>query len=186
MLTEDCVAWPQISLNEQVQTSYQLMRQNGESHSIAEMLATRSFPGVKGTDSVFMQGRKLGGQQFEDTAPNVGEHHMAMAAKAGVNTSGKWYSGTMAEFPGDPRAWVSGLGDVRRIAKERGIGVAGAVNIEPSKYGDGYVVPERYRVDDSLVAEHVDEVIGERPVSPRELDEIKATVTQRLSGVHGL
>ncbi len=179
--------WPWVSDDQAIQFSYEEMRRNGESHAIAEMLATRSFPGVKGTDSVFMQGRKLDGQQFEEAPPNVGAHHMELARKAGVNTSGKYYSGTMARFPGDPRAWVSGLGDVRRIARERQMGVSGAVEIPAPKYGDGYVPPEHYRVDDSSVAEHVDSIIGERPdpVSPKEREEIADQVATRLAGAWG-
>lgn len=164
---------------------YVRMRRDGESHNMAEMLATRSFPGVKGTDSVFMEGRHLDGSQFEKDAPNVGQHHLELARKAGVNVTGKYYSGTLARFPGDPRAWISGLGDVKRIAEERNIGVAGAVNIPAPKYGDGYVPPERYKVDDSIVAEHVDDIIGERPIKGSEYRELLAETSKKLSGVKG-
>ncbi len=176
---------PTISDDPYIQGRYVMMRQSGESHSIAEMLATRTFPGVKGTDAVFMEGRKLGGQQFEKDAPNIGPHHLALAEAAGVNVTGKYYSGTLARFPGDPRAWISGLGDVRRIAEERQIGAVGAVSIDAPKYTDGYVPPERYKVDDSIVAERVDDIIGERPVSPKQMEELKETVAKQLAGVKG-
>lgn len=177
--------WPTVSDDVRVQDRYAAMRAAGESHSMAEMLATRSFPGLKGTDAVFMEGRKLGGQQFESLPRHMGQMYLEEAAKANVNVSGKYYLGTVARFPGDPKAWVSGLGDVRRIAKERGVAVVGAVNIDAPKYADGYVPPEKYRVDDSIVAEHVDNVIGERPASLRELADVRESVAKRLSGVHG-
>ncbi len=185
LIDDDDHGMPLISHDLDVQIAYERMRRHGESHAMAEMLATHTFPGVKGTDSVFMAGRKLDGQQFEEEAPPTAQHHMALAKRAGVNTTGKYYQGTLARFPGDPRAWVSGLGDVRRICQERNIGVAGAVNIEGPKYGDGYVPPERYKCDDSIVAEHVDTVIGERPVSAKEREEITETTAARLAGAHG-
>ncbi len=184
-MDEHFVAWPRISNNAAQQAAYDRMRAAGESHSMAEMLATRSFPGVKGTDSVFMEGRKLGGQQFEADGPGVGQHHLAAAAAAGVNTSGKWYSGALARYPGDPRAWVSGLGDVRRIARERNIGLTGAVEIPSPKYGDGYVPPAKYAAAPSIVREHVEAAIGDQPISAGEREALTETVQKKLAGVRG-
>ena len=140
-----------------------------------EVLASGRFPGIKGTDAVFMEGRKLGGQQFEGLPAHMGREYVNVAERAGVNTAGKYYVGTIAEFPMDPRAWVSGLGDVKRVAEERGIGVTGAVNVAAPKYADGYVPPDRYKVADDIVEKHA---AGLPP-------EQKAEVAKKLAGVKG-
>ncbi len=180
-MSDDYVAWPLVSHNEAEQARYVQMRQDGQTHNFAEMLATRSFPGVKGTDSVFMEGRKLGGQQFEGLPRPMGQRYLDVAAKAGVNVSGKYYSGTLARFPMDPRAWVSGLGDVRRIARERNVGLSGAVEIASPKYADGYVPPEKYQVAEEIVDRHVGELAGDGPVTA----EVRAEVAKKLAGVKG-
>ncbi len=143
------------------------------------------FPGIKGTDSVFMEGRKLDGQQFEDAPADVGARYLSLAKTAGVSTTGKYYSGTLARFPGDPRAWVSGLSDVRRIAQERNIGVTGAVNIEAPKYGDGYVPPEKYQVDERLVAERVAAIVAASDEPVKDVGELTANVAKQMAGVWG-
>ncbi len=158
------------------QVRYWQIRFKGESHAMAEMLATRSFPGLKGTDSVFMEGRKLGGQQFEGLPRYMGEQYVSQALAAGVNPAGKYYSGTLARFPGDPRAWITGLGDARRIAAERGIGLTGAVTVDAPRYADGYVPPDTYKVDERIVNEHV---------APGATGEVRAAAAGRLSGYRG-
>lgn len=54
------------------------------------------------------------------------------------STGGKKYLHQLAAFPGDPRAWVSGRGDVESYAREQGKGVEGMVTVptpevEPAK-----------------------------------------------------
>lgn len=104
---------------------YQQMRWDGESHKMALMLASRKFPGVV-TDSVFNEGR-CNGNQFEAT-PAQGDYYKRIADQAGVSVTGKFYASGLAEFPGDPRAWIDGRGDVARIAEANGMNVTGAVS----------------------------------------------------------
>ena len=104
---------------------YIMMRMDGQSHNIAMVLATRSFPGVK-TDSVFNEG-KFSGES------NSGCHAKEMwlrkeAEKNGFSTNGLWYCSGLAMHPGDLKAWVGGRGDVERVARERNLTVDGYVN----------------------------------------------------------
>jgi hypothetical protein len=119
-----------VSPDWQTQVNYSRMRNLGESHAMAEMLALKTFPAVRGLDSDFNKGR-CNGNQFEQT-PGMGNLYRSMAEAAGVSTTGKQYMHGLAEFPGDPGAWVNGTGDVLRIAKERGFNVQGAVEYTPT------------------------------------------------------
>ncbi len=79
------------------------------------------------TDDTFRanQGNANGGQFADD--PHVGDFYKSVAAKAGVSTTGKTYLGGLAEYPGDPEAWVDSRGDVKRVCEKRGWGCEGAV-----------------------------------------------------------
>jgi hypothetical protein len=108
------------------------MRRNGESHRMAEILATGKFPGLN-TDTTFLAGHH-NGNQFEH-APGLGDWLKRKAEAAGVNTNGAIYLRGLAKFPGDPGAWVTSKGDVARIAEERGWGVDGSVKVERREVG---------------------------------------------------
>jgi hypothetical protein len=173
-----------ISDDPEVQSAYEAMVAAGESHSIAELLALRTFPGIKGTDAVFMEGRKLDGSQFQGQ-DLVASHHLKKARDAGVNPVGKHYLGGLADHPGDPRAWVSGLGDVRRVCEERGWSCDGAVKVDAPKYADGYVPPDRYAPADDLVEAEVRARIADDPARANFRGELKHEVAREMAGVHG-
>lgn len=116
---------PTISDDPAVQARYVEMRRNGESHNMAEMLATRSFPGFS-TDDTFMRGWKTG-EQFADN-PALGNYYRQVAESQGCSTQGKAYISGLAEYPGDPRAWVGGKSDVLAVARERNLNVEGLVS----------------------------------------------------------
>lgn len=69
-------------------------------------------------------------QQWLDEMPADQAKRLVNEAKAaGINISGKFYHGGIADKRGhlDPAAWVEGTDDVRRVAKERNLTVTGAV-----------------------------------------------------------
>lgn len=80
------------------------------------------------TDREFLIGSE-NGRQFQET-PKLGDAYRESCEKSGGSTTGKKYLRQLARFPGDPKAWVSGRGDVERVAKERGMGVEGLVNVQ--------------------------------------------------------
>ena len=90
---------------------------------MAEMLATRSSPGVK-SDAVFNEGK------FSLETGRIGPQELwrkEQAEAAGVSTAGKWYCSGLDSFPGDPTAWVDSRGDVLRIAEAKNLNVHGYV-----------------------------------------------------------
>lgn len=115
---------PTVSDDPAVQADYERMRAAGESHTLAEMFALQRGPFLM-TDAVLLEGH-ANGNQFAGR-PQLGDHYAAEAAKAGVNVKGKVYLSGLAAYPGDPRAWVSGRGDVQQVCAERGWACSGAV-----------------------------------------------------------
>ncbi len=186
MLDADHVERRVISAIPVVQAHYEECIRNGCSPTLAEVLATRSFPGVRGTDRSFMQGRHLDGSQFEGTPPGVGRDYVAKALAAGVNPTGKFYSGPLARFPADPRAWIDSLSDVRRIAEERNLSVQGAITREatPADPLPGSSGP--YRVADEIVNEHVAQRLASDPdAARRPRDELRHEIATTLAGASG-
>ena len=94
---------------------------NGCTPKMADMLASRCPPGTNNTDRAFLEGWGHT-DQFEGDRSGYGERVRAVAAAAGVSTTGKRYLPSLAKYQGDPEAWVSDLGDVRRVCAKNGWG----------------------------------------------------------------
>jgi hypothetical protein len=148
-----------VSRDPEVQARYERLLANGESHGIAEVLATRSFPGVK-TDATFNVGR-CNGNQFE-SQPGLGDFYRGVAAEHGVSVTGKTYLSQLAEFPGDPRAWVSSRGEVAAVCEERGYSCDGAVNVAPADPGR-FARPDGPEVADDIIDDCVDDFLESDP-----------------------
>jgi hypothetical protein len=119
--------WPVVSDDAGVQAFYEDRRREGVSHNLAEMFAHQQAPLPK-SDTAFLAAINPGGQQFADN-PELGERMAAPARAAGVNITGATYLSGLAEFPGDPRAWIRGKGDVEKLCTERNWQCRGAVNV---------------------------------------------------------
>ena len=108
----------------------------------------------------------------------MGRAHVKRAEAAGVNPTGKWYSGPLARYPGDPEAWVDSLSDVRRIAERRNLNVQGAVNVVAP---ESSTPPAPYRVADDIVAGHVADRLAEHPDLDRA--DLTDSLSRSLSGL---
>ena len=96
------------------------------------MLAMQKSPCTKGTANHFFEGRMV--SEYDS---GVGQMQLAMAHKAGINTTGKIYVSGLADAdkgPGTPEAWVAHPDDIVAVAKMKGRSVTGCVN---------YTAPER-------------------------------------------
>jgi hypothetical protein len=105
-------------------------RLKGSSQSLAEMFALQAAPLPK-TDSTFLSGFGANGAQFQGgpMAEEQGNHYKRVAEAGGQNVTGKVYLASLAKYPGDPRAWISDRGDVRRVVEERGWTCEGDVQV---------------------------------------------------------
>lgn len=120
-------AYPVVSFNDAIQARYEKMRRDGQSHSMAEMLAFQKPPGSINTDRTFMEA-EMNNQQLDSMGKVRRENLLKKAKAAGVSISGKVYKTSLARYPGDPRAWVSDLSDVKRVVEERNIDCEGHVS----------------------------------------------------------
>lgn len=173
-----------ISRNPAVQAFYEKMIAEGQSHNMAEMLALQAAPQIGGTDSQFMKGR-FHKDQFEKD-PKAGEFYRAKAKAAGVSTKGKWYQHNLAAYPGDPEAWVSGTGDVKRICEKRNIECDGLVKHkahEETAYDDG-----PYRPADDLIMEDLALEVQKNPDlrhNPKKFEDTKQSLIEKASPAAG-
>lgn len=70
------------------------------------------------TDTAYNRGY-VNNSQFADD-PETGEYMRKKAERAGVSIAGKVYRHALAEYPGDPEAWVSGIDDARDLCRRKG------------------------------------------------------------------
>lgn len=154
-------------IDEETKARYEAMIAAGESPRMAEVLASRSFPGVR-TDSTFNRGR-CNGNQFEKT-PWLGDHYRSVAESHGVNVVGKQYLHQLADFPGDPRAWVSSRAEVEKVCLERGYSCQGAVDVKPRATGEDPT--PSYTVAPDLIQREVAGIMEDHPgADAREVEE---------------
>lgn len=142
MLPPDIAAAPHA-----VQQHYKTMLADGQTERFAAMCALQIAPGTKGSDRAFMQGR-CNNQQL-DEMPKLSAQWMVKEAKAaGINISGKYYCGGLADKRGwkDPEAWVSSSDDVLRVAQKRRLRVQGSLNYDP-----GVQDPKRTLINENIV-----------------------------------
>jgi hypothetical protein len=119
-----------------VHLAYWDMRLKGSSPRLAEMLALQSPP-MSNTDREFLEGH-CNGNQFSGgpLAEEQGNRYKKIAEAGGQNVTGKVYMGGLARFPGDPEAWVSDRGDVKRVVEARGWKCQGSVEVTPDGKSD--------------------------------------------------
>lgn len=169
--------FPTISADPTIQDAYEGMRRRGESHNLAEMLALQAVPQIV-TDNTFLTGH-ANGSQFEKR-PEMGDFYRRRAEAGGQNVKGKVYLSGLAEYPGDPRAWVSGRGDVQKVCEERGYGCDGAVTVKRDRSVEP---PPPVDVADDIVDEHAQMIVAKEPErgrTPEKKAELKEQVRQRL------
>ena len=107
-------------------------RIKGTSHKLAAMFADGVTPALM-TDAVFLQGRGGCYSQFQEH-DGPGSYYKHIAKQTGTDITGKVYLSGLAAYPGDPRAWVSGRGDVQKVCEERGWDCDGAVKVKASRF----------------------------------------------------
>lgn len=152
---------------------YFTCRINGWSHAGAMMMALASPP-MSNTDREFLQGH-VNGSQFQHNEAR-GDYYAKAAKEAGVSTTGKVYISGLAEFPGDPRAWVSGRGEAQRVCEERGWEAEGAVNVKGRQFDHGPPI----ELADDIVEAEASRVLAKHP-EPQTVnhEELKHTIREK-------
>lgn len=97
------------------------------------MLETGVGPALM-TDSVFLQGHCNGNQFGEGKmfSERDGDKLKALCEAQGGSTTGRVYKSQLCRpgRPGDPRAWISGRGDVERVCKANKADCDGGVTVK--------------------------------------------------------
>jgi len=127
--------YPKISSVPAVQSSYEKMRLSGESHSIAEMLASRSSPSID-TDDTFhalLHEQKNGYVNQFTRAPHIGDFYARELIAGGGSPRGKVYLRQLASYPGDPEAWIASKEDIKRVCEKYGYTCEGDVTVKRNR-----------------------------------------------------
>lgn len=142
----------------------------GCNHNLAEMFALGSPP-MSNTDREFLEGQH---RQFENT-PHFGDYYKRQAESQGQDVTGKVYLSGLAAYPGDPRAWVSGRGDVLKVCQERNWNCRGAVNYTAQEREPPKPIP----VGRDLIENEVRDIVEScpEPLSNKQVKDIAEKVT---------
>lgn len=163
---------------------YRRLIANGESPRLAEMLALRKAPKCS-TDDTFLAGKK-NGEQFARN-PALGDYYAAKLRRAGGSPAGKVYVSQLASEPGDPRAWVSGSGDVARLCQERRWGVTGAARTRRNSACDDLDEPSYGVADDIIdselqdVLDHNGELAADCKAHPKRREDLREKIKAKRS-----
>lgn len=155
---------------------YRRMIRAGQSERFAAMCATQTPPGTKGSDRAFMEGR-YNNEYMGAMGQRCASRMVREARAAGINTSGKFYMGGLADKRGhcDPEAWVDSVDDVRRVAKARNLEVHGIIDYVPPEQPP----PKRVDIDPNIVRENVDAEMKKNPGARRKdvVERVKDRIT---------
>jgi len=126
---------------------YLKMIRDGQTPRFAEMCATQTPPGVRGTDRAVMQHR-LNGEWLDAMPPDQAKRILSEAKAAGISTEGKYYQSGLADKrgPADPMAWIDSASDIKRVAQLRNLHVTGIVEHTAHE-----VEPQRKALSDSAM-----------------------------------
>lgn len=140
----------------------------GGSGKLSEMLASRQPP-MSNTDREFLEGTH---RQFEK-CPHIGDWYKRQAESVGVDVTGKVYLSGLAAYPGDPRAWVSGRGDVQKVCEERGYGCDGSVKVKMREQE-----PKEIPLAEDIIQEEVRSIVEDSPEPVRDIEAVRESVIQ--------
>ena len=138
-----------INLGHHAVKHYEECIENGCTPQFAEMVTLGQPPVYRGSDQAFMSGRlTAGGDTLLPDQRLVAERE---AKAAGINTSGRFYMGGIADKRQyrDPEAWVGSRDDVISTAKRRRLQLQGQINYTPS----GNIEPKRKEISKRALRE---------------------------------
>ena len=157
---------------------------NGTSLNLAIMFATGQGPTLHTDDTFFRGWQGASGAQFDKRLPYDQNLYMREAKEAGVSTNGKVYMHGLAEYPGDPRAWVGTKGEMKKRLEQKGwgcdrLGVKVRTDVEPE-------------ATPALAEDLVQEMVArkfqgedDRAITPKKLAEAREAVIEKHGQKNG-
>jgi len=172
--------------NAYIQAAYERMRAQGQSHSMAEMLAYRQAPGAQ-TDREFQRGQGTLESQYGNDPQylhEITQTAMRNGYKPNVNDV---YVPGIAAFPGDPRAFVTDRGEIKKVAEERGLGISGMVKHKaPQPEYDPLKPPTLPNKGRRPIAPDIAQMIAKQDgLIPPDADKLPGSVAHKIAEKHG-
>ena len=106
--------------------NYLSYREQGVKPVWAKMSACRKAAPMNGSDRDFAAGER---RKMDSMNPVIRSRMEYIAKRAGINTHGKSYVGALGYYD-NPKAWVTGIDDVKRSAREQGYDLHGIVDVK--------------------------------------------------------
>jgi len=160
------VTYQVISDNMELQAFYEWLRDKGNTHKMAEMLAYQEAPRAR-TDREFFEGIGTLDKQFEGDE-KVRDHVIATAKHNGYKPNcNDVYLSQLARFPGDPEAFVSpsgGRGQIQDTCERRGWECHGTVN---TQYREPTEAPKQKAMGKDILDRKVKEAHAANPDTKR-------------------
>lgn len=149
------------------------------------MLAHRRPPGGR-SDAVWFKGVGTENPMADIPVPYQKKYRQ-LAERAGVSIHGKRYLSRLADYPGDPEAWVDSQGDVRRVVEKRGLSCEGmGLNIPGVERPEKEWGPPKVndKIVDRVVNEHLADA-GNPVLKPHErmdlYEKVRADLTPDIA-----
>ena len=163
------------------------MRRQGQTHNMAEMLAYRQAPASK-TDDDFFRGQGTLDKQVGDDPHYMADITDGYRAATGHNPNPNYiYQAGLAQFPGDPRAFVDSAGSVKRRAEELNVNVDGFVTHKASEpIADPFGVGVPAGMKRQPIASDLKNMIADQMVKqdPSKKGRINAAALDEVHGNH--
>lgn len=164
-------AWPVVSQIPEIQDFYEAMREQGQSHNIAELCALRRPTGANKTERAFLEGSHVH-QGLDGMPPWMVKKMLDEAKAAGINTQGKVYKGALG-YHTDACAWVATADDVKEVCKAKNLTCTGAVTHQA--VGDD-APPKRVLLSERIIRREVRNLVKAEPHKKHDLRELREKV----------
>ena len=155
-----------VSDNMVIPAAYEWLRNKGESHRMAEMLAFQEAPRAN-TDREFFEGIGTLDKQF-DYDGKMHEGVVKLAMKHGYKPNNNdVYLSSLARFPGDPEAFISpsgGRGQIKDTCERRGWECHGTVK---TKRREPEEAPKKKSLGEDIVRRTMAEEHAKNPDTKR-------------------
>lgn len=114
------MSYPTVSDYPDVQAAYEAMREAGQSHNMAELLACRQCPSLR-TNTSFIAAEN-NRKPYYGLEENQKHSNALRKTARRLNAHPNNYNPTLADYPGDPKAFLPNddpMGHIKKITRQR-------------------------------------------------------------------
>lgn len=178
MALEEVAGWPE-ALQERFAALYRKSRNLRSAMMFAASgTAFARAPRQLGGDRVFCEQAR---RRMETMNEKQRTAIQRIAARAGIDTRGKFYVGGLGKY-GDKAAWVTSAQDVKEVAKARDLNVSGTVRHDGGEVREYKVTPMGEDIQADFVRRYCakDKALAKRvKAAPEALRKLKAEIVEK-------